>query len=182
MGEEKAWLKLGGESLLEIARRAAAAVAENIFVVGAKEKFGAEAVEDLFSGQGPLAGIHAALRHSRSEWNLLLAVDMPRLTPEFLRYLLRRAEGATELAVVPRNGRGWQPLCAFYRRGFAAPAEAALRAGRNKIDGLFEAAGVEAVTENEMRAAGFDAEALLQNINTPADWASIRNTLEPGER
>ena len=84
----------------------------------------------------------AALRASRAELNLMLAVDMPFISRTFLEYLIAQAIGAPQRRswwFRARDG-GRQPLCAFYRREFAAATEKALRAGRNKIDLLFDRA------------------------------------------
>ncbi len=58
-------------------------------------------VQDVFPGQGPLAGIHAALRASASELNLMLAVDTPFVEPRFLRYLVDEARKSGAVVTVP---------------------------------------------------------------------------------
>ena len=63
---------------------------------------------------------------------------MPFVSPKFLAYLVDRARSVNALVTIPRNNEGWQPLCAIYQRAFAAKAEAALQAGENKIDRLFQ--------------------------------------------
>src|SRR5579864_1959006 len=134
MGVEKATLMLDGVPLLEIATRKALALTQKVYVVGLRTRFGADAIEDVFPGQGPLGGIHAALSASHTEMNLVLAVDLPFVTIEFLRFLQRHAESSSAMVVVSRSASGWQPLCAAYRRDFRAAAEQALKTGHNKID------------------------------------------------
>ena len=125
----------------------------------------------MFPGCGPLAGIHAALGSSQTELNLILAVDMPFLTPALLQYMLGRARDSdSAMATVPRTAQGWQPLCAVYRRDFASIAEKALRAGRYKIDALFVEAGAQVLGEPELQSAGFALD-LFSNLNTPDDLA-----------
>ncbi|MGC1434443.1 MAG: molybdenum cofactor guanylyltransferase, partial [Terriglobales bacterium] len=125
-------------------------------------------VEDVYRERGPLGGIHAALSGSTTELNLMLAVDLPFVTPAFLRYLLSRARESGAMVTVPRAGGGLQPLCAVYRRGFAEVAEQSLREGNNKIDSLF--AGVETcvIEEDEFVGAGFSVE-MFRNLNTPEE-------------
>jgi len=69
---------------------------------------------------------------------------------------------------VPRAGGGWQPLCAAYRRPFSDVAEAALRAGRNKIDPLFAQVEMRVVEEQELLEHNFAAE-MFRNLNTPEE-------------
>ena len=133
MGADKAFVELGGHRLLARALALAGAVASDVRIVGSAQKFTGQGrvVEDEFPNCGPLGGIHAALRASQSELNLVLAVDLPFVEVGFLKYLLTEAEASKAVVTVPHTGGGWQPLCAVYRREFAAVAETALRQSKN---------------------------------------------------
>jgi molybdenum cofactor guanylyltransferase len=171
MGTNKAFVLLDGRMLLARALDLARSLTSDVRIVGDPSKFAsfASVVEDQFPGCGPLAGIHAALHSSQTDLNLILAVDMPFLTPALLQYMLGRANGSdSTMVTVPRAAQGWQPLCAVYRRDFAAIAEKALRAGRYKIDALFADAGVQVISGPELQSAGFSLD-LFSNLNTPDD-------------
>jgi molybdopterin-guanine dinucleotide biosynthesis protein A len=171
MGADKAFAMLNGRTLLERALDLARAVTVDVAIVGAASKFNqyAPVVEDVFPNCGPLAGIHAALQSSTTDLNLILAVDVPFITTELLGYLLSQATSDNKaMAVVPRTSRGWHPLCAVYRRQFAIPAEAALRAGSYKIDSLFTGIKMRAVDEAELAAHNFSSH-LFSNLNTPEE-------------
>jgi phospholipid/cholesterol/gamma-HCH transport system ATP-binding protein len=101
--------------------------------------------------------------------NLILAVDMPFMSSEFLKYLVARAQESQASVTVARAAGGWQPLCAIYRRAFADTAEAALRAGQFKIDALFDSVPVHVITETELEEAGF-AVTIFRNLNTRDEW------------
>src|ERR1700719_790501 len=153
MGKDKAFVEFEGRTLLARALELTASVASNVRIGGGREKFAAFApvVEDVFRDCGPLGGIHAALRNSATDINLMLAVDMPFVSWALLRYLIGQAEKSEEAAVVvPRGKEGWQPLCALYRRDFADAAEDALRAGQNKIDRLFGKVQVHEIAQDEL--------------------------------
>ncbi|HXY48449.1 MAG TPA: molybdenum cofactor guanylyltransferase [Terriglobales bacterium] len=171
MGTDKAFVKLGGRSLLERVLALAEAVSPSVYIVGSRQKFArlGSVVEDVFVGHGPLGGIHAALRSSRTEMNLILAVDMPFVEVQFLRHLLESAVAHPAAVVTaPRTRDGWQPLCAVYRRSFADLAEAALAHGKNKIDTLFAHIEVFTVGERELAKEGWSP-AMLRNLNTPEE-------------
>ena len=172
MGADKAFVTLDGRTLLARALDLARSVTPDVRIVGEAAKFRAFApvVEDVFPGCGPLAGIHAALRASVAELNLVLAVDLPFVSRELLEYLIARARTSDAMLTVTRAGGGWQPLCAIYRHAFADVAESALRQGRYKIDALFYAPQTQVIAEDELRAAGFSA-AMFRNLNTPEDLA-----------
>ena len=177
MGTDKAFVTLGGQTLLERALNLARSVSTDVRIVGSAEKFArfAPVVEDIFHDCGPLAGIHAGLRGSSAELNLVMAVDVPFVAPEFLRYLMTRARNSTAVAIVPRPC-AWQPLCAIYRRQFAGAAETALREGRYKIASLFSAVATEEISENELESAGFSA-AMFRNLNTQEELADAAEGL-----
>jgi molybdenum cofactor guanylyltransferase len=175
MGADKAFVAFDGRTLLARALDLAHSVTADVRIVGSATKFAAFApvIEDIFPGCGPLAGIHAALRSSQTELNLILAVDVPFASFALLQFLIARARSSAAIATVPRTTQGWQPLCAIYRREFADAAEEALREGRYKIDALFDAAHTQVIAEEELESAGFSPN-IFRNLNTPEDLAAAR--------
>ncbi len=174
MGADKAFMMLDRRTLLARALELARTVTADVRIVGDRAKFAAFApvVEDVFRECGPLGGIHAALRASSAEWNLMLAVDVPFVSPALLEYLIKRARSSSAVVTVARAGGGWQPLGGVYRREFADSAEQALRGGHYKIDALFDAAQVMVIEEKELEAAGFSP-AMFRNLNTAAELAEV---------
>jgi molybdopterin-guanine dinucleotide biosynthesis protein A len=175
MGSDKAFLRLGDETLLAGALKAARSVAAEVLIVGDAKKlagFG-RVVEDVYCHCGPLGGIHAALSTSTTELNLMLAVDLPFVGPRFLQYLLLRARESGALVTVPRADSGLQPLCAVYRRGFAKVAEQSLLEGKNKIDSLFTRVKTCVIEADELARAGFSGE-MFRNLNTPEEFEKAK--------
>jgi molybdenum cofactor guanylyltransferase len=176
MGTDKAFVTLDGRTLLARALDAARSVTPNVRIVGDPARFASfsPTVADVFPGCGPLGGIHAALRASETDLNSILAVDLPFVSPALLQFLIARAKDSEASTVtVPRAAHGLQPLCAIYRRDFADLAEKALRAGRYKIDALFDEAGTQVITERDLQSAGFPPQ-VFRNLNTPEDLAKAR--------
>src|ERR1035437_2217870 len=175
MGADKAFLDFGGQTLLDRALTVMGAVCGKVTIVGDPDKFPeygsskyGSVVADIFSGCGPLAGIHAALVHSPAELNLMLAVDMPFVSTELLAFLFAAAENDDAIITVPRSSKGLEPLCAVYRRDFSIAAEQALRAGKYKIDAAFSSVSIRVIEEGELAVAGF-SERNFFNVNTPQD-------------
>ncbi len=180
MNTDKAFLDFGGQTLLDRARSVMGTVCDSVAIVGDPAKFAKHAsskygsskcrsvVADIFSGCGPLAGIHAALVHSPAELNLMLAVDMPFVSTKLLAFLFAAAEESDAIVTVPRTTHGLQPLCAVYRRDFSTTAEQALRAGNYKIDAAFAGVSIRVIEEAELAAAGFSERSFF-NVNTPQD-------------
>jgi molybdopterin-guanine dinucleotide biosynthesis protein A len=173
MSSDKAFVELNGRTLLSRSLDLARSVTADVRIVGDHAKFSsfAPVVEDVFPNCGPLAGIHAGLRASPTDLNLILAVDVPFLSPALLQYLIKRARNSASAAVtIAQAGGGWQPLCAVYRKQFADAAEQSLRAGRNRIDKLFEVTRTQVILEEELEAAGFPAK-MFRNLNTQEELA-----------
>jgi molybdopterin-guanine dinucleotide biosynthesis protein A len=175
MNTDKAFLDFGGQSLLDRALAVMSEVCDRVRIVGDPAKFTkygsskyGSVVADIFSGCGPLAGIHAALVHSPAELNLMLAVDMPFVSTELLAFLFAAAENNDAIITVPRSSKGLEPLCAVYRRDFSIAAEQALRAGKYKIDAAFSSVSIRVIEEGELAAAGFSEQSFF-NLNTPQD-------------
>jgi molybdopterin-guanine dinucleotide biosynthesis protein A len=169
MGADKAFLELGGKTLLAVARELVAGVCEKVAIVGDRARFGSDAIEDIFTDSGPLGGIHAALTATKSDLNLVLAVDTPFLEPKFLRWMLHRAATTHSIVTVPHLAAGYQPLCAVYRRSFKGFAEQALKNGKFKIDALYAKVRTCPITDAELNQLAFDSR-MFDNLNTRAEF------------
>lgn len=170
MRQDKALLPLRGRTLLEHAMELARAVTPHIRIVGPKAKFGDAAIEDVYADRGPLGGIHAALTHTTTEFNLVLSVDTPFLSLDFVRFLVTEALRCGTTVTVPHVNDRFQPLCAVYQKSFLELAEGALQQGQNKIDPLFCHTTVRRIDEEELNRLAFDAR-MFDNLNTPEDYA-----------
>jgi molybdopterin-guanine dinucleotide biosynthesis protein A len=178
MGADKAFIKYEGRTFLARALDLARSVTSDVRIVGSRGKFAsfAPVIEDIFRDCGPLAGIHAALLASPSELNLMLAVDTPFISVQFLRFLIAQARSDHDAIVtLPSSSGRSQPLCAIYRRAFAATAENALRAGQNKIDRLFHEVPAHLIDDKKLQAAGFDP-SIFRNLNTPEELAAEKGS------
>jgi molybdopterin-guanine dinucleotide biosynthesis protein A len=175
MGADKAFLELAGKPLIARAVELARKAVPNVEIVGDPRKFSAlgTVIEDVYRDCGPLGGIHAALTNSEAESNLILAVDLPFVPAQFLKYLFARAESSGATVAVPSLGGYFQPLCAVYRKAFAAVAERSLSKGKNKIDQLFREVALCAISQEEMVANGFDT-SIFRNLNTPEEWQAAK--------
>lgn len=177
MGTEKAFLELDGHLLIDRMIGIAKSVSEAMRIVGPKQKFGAfgQIVTDVYAERGPLGGIHAALAISPTEYNLMLAIDMPFLDKRFLQYMLAEAHKTPALVVVPKVGGGYQPLCAVYRKAFAEVADKALSRGDNKIDTLFEPGITRVIDEAEFGQLGLPP-TMFQNLNTREEYEKAKSS------
>jgi molybdopterin-guanine dinucleotide biosynthesis protein A len=185
MGASKALLEIRGETMLARAVRLPASLAVRCKVIGPpslQEHVHVEVAEDAYPGCGPMGGIATALglavRHSPSKtWNLILACDMPYLTPEWLHYLIARAIASESGVVLAADDRGWEPLCAMYRSTAGAAIASALERGVRKVtDGL---AGLKVEIVEPAQWKRFDSGGrLFKNVNTPEDYRAAKEFFE----
>ena len=161
MGRDKSQLPWNGTTLAEAIAREVAKAAGNVTLVG-NERMG---IADLYPGEGPLGGIITALEHSKADWNLVVACDMPFANARFLRGLLEAARKGDADALLPRGPSGLpEPLCAVYHRRALAAILARFAGGIRKITDALEGLKVVSLEVTEV--------ALFQNLNTPEDWAA----------
>jgi len=175
MGSDKALLPWKDGTLLAHAMKLTAALTSNSYIVGDSTKFASygAVIEDIYRDRGPLGGIHAALLSTKTDLNLMLAVDLPLIDPQFLQFMVGVARNSDAAVTVPYADGVSQPLCAVYRREFTQPAAQALQAGKNKIDALFVKVKTRIIESDEFMRVGF-APAMFRNLNTPEEWEEER--------
>jgi molybdopterin-guanine dinucleotide biosynthesis protein A len=167
MGQNKAFLTFEGRTLIEIAADAVAQTAGNVTIIGSPETYrhlGFRVEPDLRTGAGPLAGIETALSVSAVPWALVVACDMPRLTPAILRHILEEAWSRPDiLAVLPETSPGRvEPLCAAYNRSALPIITQALDGGTRRVTSAFPPHRIHYVRTPEID--------VFQNLNTPEEW------------
>ena len=175
MGRDKAQIPWGADTLLTHTIEQMKRVSDDVFVVGAVKanSLPVTVLPDKEAGLGPLAGIHAALSHSPTDWNLILAVDLPLITSEMLTWLAHYRTDASEAAIVPRVKSRLQPLCAVYHRDLLPEVERALASRESSIHRLLERLSTRIIEEDQLIANGFAPETFL-NVNTPEDLERAR--------
>lgn len=174
MGRDKARLTHPRSGLVmvvhQVATLRAAGCAECFLAVRAGMDYpeiGAEVTRLFDDGEGgPMVAVAAGLAQARAARVLVLAVDMPGVTAEWLRGLAARA--TPECGVVVRGVAGYEPLCAVYPARAAGIFFEAAAAGRFGLQPLV-AAGVAAGWMREVGAP--DDAAVLANWNAPGDVA-----------
>ncbi len=179
MGEDKARLRFGGRTSVELIAGALQGVTQIVTTVGWPQRT-VEAlpnIPDLRPGWGPLAGIEAALRHAKSEYCLIVACDFPFVTGELFEFLLERAPGSDAIVPMQADTRP-QPLCAIYRAENCLPATAsALAADQHAPRALLERVRTHYIAFDELcHLAG--SSNFFFNVNTPANYELAQRMFE----
>ena len=169
MGQDKAGLIRGGETLLARTARIAQEAGCRVCVIGRAPpdhwpRPDVEFVGDTYPDQGPLGGLATALE-TIHETVLLLACDMPLLNADALGWLIGQERAEHGLAV--RHGGQWEPLFSVYTPSVLTLVRERLAAGRRSLQSLIDAGDFRAVSAPPHIAAA------LVNVNTPEDLTAL---------
>ena len=120
-----------------------------------------EIYPDIFIGNGPLSGIHSALKNAKNNKVLCIACDMPLISKKTLE-LIGNIEGDYEVLVPKINDR-LQPMCAIYSKSLIPKIEKALLNDENKLQSFILSTKYK-VLENKLSLKDFS------NINTEKEY------------
>ncbi len=173
MGAPKEFLRVGEQTFIEYALNLLDRFcAESCISVGPEglrwpDLPGHRIIGDKKAHAGPLGGIYSVLSEGRDTAWLILAVDMPFLSPDDLECLVAaRAPGCSATAFGSAEAPGYEPLCTIWEPSAMETVEEHLFSGRRSVTrclGLLNVLPVE-----RPRSRG------LFNVNTPQDLAVFK--------
>ena len=132
MGENKALVPFMGKPLIQYSIDLARTFTNDIFISSNNHDLDYlqfPVIQDIFKVKAPLAGIHAGLTASHSDWNLILTCDMPNITKELIDRLYSALDEELRM-VVPHHNGFIEPLCGFYHKSLIPFIEGNLIAGK----------------------------------------------------
>jgi len=167
-GEDKALFTVDGEPLIQRPIACLEALCASVSIVAKHPAtyapFGVPVVEDEYPQRMPHVGVLTGLETAETEWSVVLACDMPSITPAVVRTLSEAREGADSeeqvQAVVPETPSGVHPLAAWYHRSAAEALRTAIAEEWSLRGWLSEIA---------TRVVSFDDEEPFRNVNRKAD-------------
>ena len=176
-GRPKGLEVVGGRRIIDRVAEALHAAADGLLLVANDPAAGGwlpgvRVAADVLPGEGSLGGIHAAVTHAGGA-ALVVAWDMPFVTPALLARLRSLGEGAD--VALPESGsrRGVEPLCAYYGPACRGAIERRLAAGDRRVVSFFDDVRVARLPAAAVAAFG-DPDWLFLNVNTPSDLLHAR--------
>ena len=131
---------------------------------------------DEFPGAGPLAGLHAGLKHAGAERCFFLACDMPLVHNALIERIVQRALRSDAPAVIAAAGGRRQPLCGVYAASLVPALERRLAGGEDlSANGFLDEIGPE-IVEFEPSEAG-----CFRDVDAPEDLGMLREAFEEVE-
>ncbi len=181
MGKNKAFLRVGGERLIDRTVRLFRAVFREVIIVTASplDYLDQETVivTDILPKRGALGGIYTGLFYTGEEQAFVAACDMPFLNRSFLEYMASLATGYD--IVVPAPPDGLQPLHAVYSRRCLPAIRDLLERKRLKITDFYPGHKLRTISPEVLRS--FDPEGrMFMNVNTPEDILKLPSLSDRG--
>lgn len=174
MGQDKALLEWQGEPLWRVQLGKIASLNPARLLISCREEqglspvpLGVQPVYDPPDNQGPLPAIWRCLDQVRLPL-LVLGVDMPGMTAEFLGKIVQRGLAVPGRGLVYEGARGFEPLAAMYPVEALPLLKEAVDTGNYRLQAFVRAtveAGLLEALPVPAHAAG-----CFSNLNTPADF------------
>jgi molybdopterin-guanine dinucleotide biosynthesis protein A len=173
MGRSKQNLVIEGRTMSEVAVEALEGVVERVVIAGAgpvsRTLRRLERVADVVGVSGPMAGVLAVMRWAPSAAWVVVACDMPQVSPAAVRWLIDQ-RGPGVQAVLPRlRERGVETLLALYEPAALHALEELAAADRWALHRLVGRPGVVCPIPPPDLAPAW------KNVNTPEQFRAFRD-------
>ena len=180
MGQDKAFLEVGGQPVIERVLNCVGPLTDDLFIsTNSPEKYeayGLRMVDDIYPDKAALGGLYTAIHAAQHNHVLVVACDMPFLKADLLRYLIDLAGSADVIAPVI-NPPQPETMHAVYSKACLKPIETRLLQNKLKIIGFFEDVAVPYIEAADIAAFDPHFHAFI-NMNTPADWVRVQTIAE----
>lgn len=171
-GSNKALALLHGKSLIQHVTDTVTSIFNDcLLVTNTPEEYdflNIPMIRDRYQDMGPLAGIHAALRHTGKSWIFVVGCDMPLVMPDLVTFLCSCCTHEDCEAVIPWLEKGAEPLCGLYHKSALARIEQYLQSGKAQVKEILENLAVRKIKEQELLQVIDDLQ-VFYNVNREHD-------------
>lgn len=173
MGQDKALLPFLGQPLIQRGITRLSHLADEVLVTtNHPEKYtflSLPLYPDIIPDRGALSGLYTALNAAKYETVMVIACDMPFVSPDLLNAQADWLEQGYD-AVIPRGEGGTEPFHSVYRRSTCLElAFKALQAEKWRVDAWFPQAHIRYLEATEIKS--LDPTGMsFWNVNTPEEF------------
>lgn len=176
MGTNKALLPIEGKANIQLIKEQLTPYFSQIMIATndfeAYAFLGLPMIKDEYEGLGPMAGIHAGLKNSKTETNFFVACDMPFASGELVKHLVDLSEEYE--AVVPRINGKLHPLFSVFKKTILPKIEQCLLGENLRMSDLLSTLEVRYVNEIELaNVISGNIEKIFYNMNSPLDYQKV---------
>lgn len=169
MGTDKGFMIFNGKPFAKYSIDAVKSFVSNIIIASNHseyDNFGLKRVADFIEDAGPLAGIYTGLKHSKTEYNIVLSCDIPLITSEIIELLVNQIDSDSDVIQIVSNQRS-MPLIAIYKKQCETLFLDLLQQGERRLWFALNQCKVKNVVLNS------ELELFTRNINTPEQLNQI---------
>ena len=164
MGTDKGLVSFRGKEMIKWPIDLLQTIFKNVFIVANRSgyaKFELPVIEDLLHEKGPIGGLYTALTTSNTNWNFIMACDMPFMNSQVINKLISDCD--LHDAVVPYYNNKPEPLAACYNKSCLTLIEKQLESGNFKMQDF--------ISELNIKRIDFSSENIsvnhpFRNLNT----------------
>lgn len=171
MGTDKGFLTLNGKLFMQHCMDALKTLVDETIIVSNNtdyDVFGLKRIEDTIENAGPLAGLYTGLKHSKTDYNLVLSCDVPLINSKVLNKLINAIDDRSEVIQIESLGKT-MPLIALYKKHCEHKFLELLNQGERRL----QYAVSQLQTKNIVLNA--DETIFVKNINTPKELNETKN-------
>lgn len=170
-GKDKVLLKIGKKTIIETIINKFESIFDETLIVTNNfalfdklSNYPINVTCDIIDNKGSLGGLYSGLVNSKSEYNFVVACDMPFLNVELIRYMKNNCNGFD--ITVPKLQTRYETLHAVYSKNCIKYIEKQLKNDNLKINAFFKYVKIKEVTVKTVKK--FDKNLLsFFNVNTP---------------
>ena len=169
-GSSKWEVKIGQETVLERILDSCKEF-ESIKLVGKDRPLRSQApfIKDGYELHAPMVGLHAALKQSQHDWNLIISCDLPLITARIIDQLWKNNKKGSDV-IIPVVNDMLQTTCAFYHRKLLDLCTAGIQNNMLCLNDLVRSV-------NYLEVGFSDQIDAFLNMNTKEDLAWIKKTI-----
>jgi len=174
MGSDKGFIILNGKPFVTHIIDTMKPLVNEIIIVSDNEeynKFGYKRVDDLVKNSGPIAGLHSGLKHSKTEYNLVLSCDVPLIKTFILQQLVDALNEHYDMIQLQSKNK-IMPLIAIYKKYCEDSFKDLLDKGEKRLRTAVEQLNTKTITIDPQ----YDH--YVKNINTMAQLKEIQHAIE----
>lgn len=170
-GVTKAFIEFGGQKIIDKNLKVLKTIFEDIIIISNNKSEFSEYQEykiykDHYKDIGPIAGLHSALKNSKTDAIFLISSDLPYISKEIIILLLENYKKQSCDILIPKIGNKIEPLFGIYSKNIIEKLESFIEkkesyAVRNFFSDV-NTCFIE-LEDNEVNRRAFI------NINTPKD-------------
>lgn len=173
MGKDKALLPFWGKTIIEHVQKSLFQLTDKFLISANSQKYSflkKKIVSDVYTNQGPLAGLHATLHETQTDLALVASCDAPLVTPKLFSYLLEHFQPGVDAVIAVHKGRQ-HPLIGVYAQSNADKIGKFLEQGERSVMHYLANQEVRYVEIDE--SLPFYSELLFLNMNEPEDYQKL---------